>query len=145
MVKRVCRSAKPQSLAYSERGFAMVEVIVALALIGVIGVCFVAALTTVSKSTIISDKNSTADSLAVSQMEYIFSQSYDDTASPPQYALLNDIPDGWSVNVIAERLDPENDGINDDDGIQEIRVIVNSEGKQIVALTSWKVNINYVP
>ena len=123
----------------------MVEVLVALALIGVTVVCFLAALTTVSKSTIITDEHSTADSLAVSQMEYILGQGYDDTASPPQYVLLSDIPDGWSVNAIAERLDPENDGIDDDDGIQEIRVMVSRGDKQIVALTTRKVNTAYVP
>ena len=123
----------------------MVEVLVALALIGVAGVSFLAALTTVSKSTMTADKHSTAESLAVSQMEYILSQSYDDTNNPPQYALLPDIYDGWSVNVIAERLDPENDGTNDDDGIQEIGVTVNFGSKQIAELTSRKVKIDYVP
>ena len=123
----------------------MVEVLVALALIGIAGVCFLSSLTVVSKSTIAADERSTADSLAVSQMEYILSQSYDDTASPPQYALLSDVPMGWSVNVIAERPDPENDGTDDDDGIQEISLIVNYGSEQIVALTSRKVNIAYVP
>ena len=145
VVKGICRFAQPKRLANSERGFAMVEVLVALALMGVAGVCFLSSLTTVSKSTIVADDHSTADSLAVSQMEYTLSQSYDDAANPPQYALLSDIPDGWSINFTAERLDPENDGINDDDGIQEISVIVNFGSKQIVAITSRKVNIAYVP
>ena len=123
----------------------MVEILVALALMGVAGVCFLSALTTVSKSTLISDEQSTAGSLAVSQMEYTLSQSYDDTNNPPQYAMLSDIPDGWSMNVITKRLDPENDGINDDDGIQEISVIVDFGSEQIVALTSRKVDISYVP
>ena len=47
--------------------------------------------------------------------------------------------------MTAERLDPENNGVNDDDGIQEIRVIVNLGSEQIAALTSRKVNISYVP
>ena len=123
----------------------MVEILVALALMGIAGVCFLSSLTTVSKSTIITDEHSTADSLAVSQMEYILSQSYDDTNNPPQYALLPDIPDGWSVNVTAERLDPENNGVGDDDGIQEISVTVNFGSKQVIPLTSRKVNIAYVP
>ena len=145
IMRGICRSAIMRLLANSERGFAMVEVLVALVLIGVTGVSFLSALTTVSKSTIITDLHSTADSLAVSQMEYILSQSYDNTNNPPQYALLPDIPDGWSVNITAERLDPENDSINDDDGIQEIRAIVNFGSKQTFTLTSRKVNIAYVP
>ena len=127
IVKGICRFAQPKRLANSEQGFAMVEVLVALALIGVAGVCFLSSLTTVSKSTITADERSTGDSLAVSQMEYTLSQSYDDTNNPPQYALLPDIPDGWSVNVTAERLDPENDGINDDDGIAPAWFMLNSK------------------
>jgi len=145
MIKGICKFTRPKNLANSERGFAMVEVLVALALIGVAGVGFLSSLTTVSKSTIIADEHSTADSLAVSQMEYILSQSYDDTNNPPQYALLPGIPDGWSVNITAERLDPEDDSTNDDDGIQEIRAIVNFGSKQAFTLTSRKVNIAYVP
>ena len=145
MIKGTFKFALIKSSASSERGFAMVEVLVALALIGVAGVCFLSSLTTVSKSTIIADERSTADSLAVSQMEYTLSQSYDKTNNPGQYALLSDIPEGWSINLTAERLDPENDGKGDDDGIQEISVIVNFGSEQIVALTSRKVNIAYVP
>lgn len=123
----------------------MVEILVALALLGVAGVCFLSSLTTVSKSTITADTHGTSHSLAISQMEYTLSQSYDDTNNPPQYALLPDVPNGWSVNVTAERLDPENDGVNDDDGIQEIRVTVDFGSEQIVELTSWKVNTAYEP
>ncbi|MFC1870108.1 hypothetical protein ACFLYE_02420 [Chloroflexota bacterium] len=123
----------------------MVEVLVALTLIGAFGVCLLVALTTMSKSTITTDEHSIADSLAVSQIEYIFGQTYDDTSNPPQYSSLPDIPDGFSLTVTAERLDPENDGINDDDGIQEIRVTINIGSKEIVSLTSTKVNMAYVP
>ena len=145
IVEGIYRSTESQSLAHSERGFAMVEVLVALALLGITGVSFLVALTTVSKSTIIADKHSAADSLAVSQIEYILSQDYDNTNNPPQYAPLPDIPEGYSVNVVTERLDAENDGTDDDDGIQEISAIVNFGSKQIVTLTSRKINIAYVP
>ncbi|MFC1942242.1 prepilin-type N-terminal cleavage/methylation domain-containing protein [Chloroflexota bacterium] len=145
MILGICRFAQIKRLANSERGFAMVEVLVALALMGIAGVGFLSSLTTVSKSTITADELSTAGSLAVSQMEYALSQSYDDTNNPPQYALLPSIPDGWSINVLAERLDPETDGISDDDGIQEISIIVRFGSEQISALTSRKVNIAYVP
>ena len=123
----------------------MVDVLIALVLIGITGVCFLAALTTVSKSTMTTDEHGTADSLAVSQMEYILSQTYDDTGNPPQYALLTDIPEPWSVNIVTARLDPENNGTGDDDGIQEIRVTVDFGSEQIVELTSRKVNFAYVP
>ena len=145
MLKGISRFAQLKSLANDEQGFAMVEILVALALMGLAGVCFLSSLTTVSKSTITTDERSTGDSLAISQIEFILSQSYDDTNNPPQYALIPDIPDGCSINVTSERLDPENDGLNDDDGIQEISVKVYCGSEQIIELTSRKVNIAYAP
>ena len=97
------------------------------------------------QSTITAEVQGTADSLATSQMEYVLSQDYDDTSNPPQYALISDVPDNWLVDVKAEWLDPENDGTDDDDGIQEIYVAVNYAGERVVTLVSRKVNLNYVP
>jgi len=145
ILKDIYKSVKPPSLARTELGFAMIEIVVALAIIGIAGVCFLTALTTVSKSTVTVDECSIAQSLAVSQLEYAISQSYDDTGNPPQYTALNDAPDGWSVSVSATRLDPENDGTGDDDGIQEVTVLVNLHSQQVVELTSRKVSLNYVP
>lgn len=129
----------------SDRGFGMVEVLVALALTGLAGTCFLSSLTTVSRSTITADERSTAESLGTSQMEYILSQDYDDTNNPPQYEQLTDIPYGWSVNFTAERLDPDNDGMDDDDGIQEISVITDSVDEEVFTIISRKVNLEYVP
>lgn len=135
------RSADRQSLAH-ERGSTMVEVLIALVLIGLTGVYFLTALTTMSRSASVIDQHSTADSLAISQMEYVLSQSYDTTNDPPQYILLNGLPSGWSVNLTAQRINPQS-GL--DTGTQQIGVTVSFGGKQVVALTSRKVNIAYVP
>ena len=129
----------------SQRGIGMLEVLAALALVGLAGAGFLSSLTTVSKSTIIADERSTADSLAASQMEYVLSQDYDATNNPPEYSLLADVPEGWSVDATATRLDPENDGTGDDDGLQEIEVTVACGSRQVTAITSRKVNIAYVP
>jgi prepilin-type N-terminal cleavage/methylation domain-containing protein len=145
IMKGLRKYVRLSRLADGERGFAMVEVLVALALIGLAGVCFLSSLNTVCESTITADVQGTADSLAASQMEYVLSQDYDDTANPPQYDFLSDIPENWSVSVKAERLDPENDSTDDDDGIQEIFVAVDYGIERVVTLTSRKVNMNYVP
>jgi len=145
IMKGLRKYVRLSHLADSERGFAMVEVLVALALVGLAGVCFLSSLNTVSESTVTADVHGTGDSLAASQMEYVLSQDYDDTSNPPQYALISDVPDNWIVDVKAERLDPENDSTDDDDGIQEIYVAVNYAGERVVTLVSRKVNMNYVP
>ena len=121
----------------------MVEIIIALALVSLAGVSFLTALTTVSRSTIKADRRSHAHSLALSQMEYILSQSYDNVTATPQYGLLA-VPADWSANTTAVRLDPEGDGNSDDDGIQEITVAIAYKGGPLLQLATKKVNITYV-
>jgi len=58
-------------LIKNERGFTFVEVVIALAILGVIAAGFLMALATASKAIIIADERTTAESLARSQMEYV--------------------------------------------------------------------------
>ena len=51
----------------SSRGFTMIEVVIAIALIGIIGVAVLNALSTASMALIIADERATAESLARSQ------------------------------------------------------------------------------
>jgi prepilin-type N-terminal cleavage/methylation domain-containing protein len=126
----------------SEKGFTFIEVVIALAVLGIIAVGFLGGLATASKGLLIADERETANNLAEAQMEYVKNQEYDSTNNPPQYALLSDIPDGYSIEVpMAERLDPEGDGMDDDDGIQKIIVIVNHQDKlAVITLEDYKVN-----
>ena len=73
---------------HNSRGFSLIEVIIALALMGIIGVAFAGALSTASRAIMIADEQATAESLARSQMEYVKSQPYADNYSasiPPDY------------------------------------------------------------
>ncbi len=111
----------------NEKGFTLIEVIIAVALLGVIAIAFLSALGTASLAIFIADERATAESLARSQMEYVKNQSYDDTNNPPQYSLLSGIPGGYTVNVTAESLN------NPDDGIQKITIVVSHLGKEIIS------------
>ena len=144
-MQKLRKFLKLNRLNFREQGFAMVEVLVALAIAGLAGVCFLISLSTVSKATITTDKHSIANSVAISQMEYVLSQDYDNATVPPQYSFISDIPVGCSINMTAQRLDPENDGTGDDDGIQEIQVAVYAGNEQVIELTSRKVNTDYGP
>jgi len=62
----------------SSRGFSLIEVVIAIALIGIIAVAVLSALSTASIVLIIADKRATAESLARSQMEYVKNQGYID-------------------------------------------------------------------
>ncbi len=127
----------------SEKGFTFIEVVIALAVLGIIAVGFLGGLATASKGLLIADERETANNLAEAQMENVKNQPYDSTNNPPQYELLDDIdiPDGYSVEVpMAERLDPEDDGLDDDDGIQKIAITVRHNGKEVLTLEDYKVN-----
>ena len=121
-----------------EKGFSLIEVLVAVALVGLISVALIVALATASKVLIIADERTTAESLARSQMEYIKIQPYDNVNDPPVYELLS-LPT-YDIEVTAERLDPEGDGSGDDDGLQKITVTVEHQDEETVTLEGYKVD-----
>jgi prepilin-type N-terminal cleavage/methylation domain-containing protein len=123
----------------SEKGFSLLEVMLAIALLGVIIAALMSALSTGSSAVFVADERATAESLAKSQMEYIRNQNYDASHDPPQYALLADIPAGYQIDVTAVRLDPKSDGTAADDGIQKITVTVQHlEKPDVIVLESYR-------
>jgi prepilin-type N-terminal cleavage/methylation domain-containing protein len=109
----------------SSRGFTLIEVVIAMLLLGIIGVAILSSLSYASTVLISVDRRATAESLAKSQMEYVKNQPYDDINNPPQYIPLPEIPDDYDIVITAERLDPNNDGTANDDGVQQITVIIS--------------------
>ena len=118
----------------SSRGFSLIELAIAIALIGVLAVAIMGALSYASTVLIITDRQATAESLAKSQMEYIKNQDYIDYSESghEDYDVIEENP--YAVEVVAEPIDPdtyqpypyiEGDGrFQQDDGIQKIKVIV---------------------
>ena len=123
----------------SEKGFAIVETMIAAAVIGLISVGVLIGLATSAKSTIVSDTQTTAESLARAQMEYIQQQPYDTDNYTPVYSVLSDIPYGYSISTIAINLDPKGDGTNNNDGLQKIAVSVQHKGEILYRLEDYKV------
>ena len=118
-----------------ESGVAFLETVVALAILGIIAVTFLNGLTTASKSTFIADEQTTAESLAQSQMEWAINATYVNEAT--QYS-SDTIPSGsdytnYSANITAEPLNTP------DEGIQKITVTVNRSGEQVFMLEGYKV------
>jgi len=138
----------------------LIEVIIALGLLGVIGIAFLGALATASIGIIVSDERATAESLARSEIEYVKSQDYSST--PWSYELpsgtspTGQFPEWWDpthtlpegyVNytalVAAEWLDPREDGDDNDDGLQRITITVTflqgtEEEKEVIVLEGYK-------
>jgi len=122
-------------LLRGQRGIGFIETLVALAILGAIAVVFLSGLTTASRATFIADEQTTAESLARGQMEWVKHASYVEDAQP-QYSPAS-IPSGgdyvnYSVVITAEPLhDP-------DDGIQKITVAIKHSDKTIIVLESYK-------
>jgi prepilin-type N-terminal cleavage/methylation domain-containing protein len=143
-----------------QRGFTLIEVIIALGLLGVIGIAFLGALATASSGIIVSDERATAESLARSEMEYVKSQEYSSAEWSYELPLPEDwpepLPDWWDSNhalpdgyenytatVVASRLDPKGDGYGSDDGLQKITVTITflegtDEEKEVIVLEGYK-------
>jgi len=87
------------------RGFTLVEVLVAIALIGIVSIAILGAISTSSKVVSVGDERTTAESLAREQMEYIKSQGYNPASvlnnNTPTYQKISDIPAGYSIWSIA--------------------------------------------
>ena len=84
----------------------LIEVVVALALLGIIAVTFLGGLTAAARAALLADVRTTAESLARAQMEYVKSQGYvavnvtDGEALYQKLKLTGDgaaIPDGYSI------------------------------------------------
>ncbi len=103
-MKRVRLSSKVRKAFQGRsRGFTLVEVLIAIAILGIITVAFAAAMSTTTTTLIIGDERTTAESLARRQMEYVKSQGYqaESALSQPIYQKIGGIPEGysiWSVN-----------------------------------------------
>lgn len=115
-----------------ESGTGLIEILVALVVLGTVSVAFLSGLATASKANIITDEQTTAESLARSQMEWIKNAAYASSYSPPS-PVATDYTD-YVASIDAEPLHQP------DDGIQKITVTVSRDGKQLLELETYKVN-----
>jgi len=97
------------SVNVGQRGVALLEILVGLALLGIIGVAFISGMTSTFKAIDISQERVAAESLAKSQIEYLKVQDYilvaDYNPDYPatSYEVITVPPDlasvGYSVNI----------------------------------------------
>ena len=125
---------RPGKFTDRESGISLVEALVALAIMGVISVSFLSGMTASSESTFVADEQTTAESLARSQMEKVKTAEYiyGATGYPPEP--MPDSPDyiNYSAEITAEPLN------NPDDGIQKITVAIKRFDNLIFKLESYK-------
>ena len=113
----------------SEKGFSLIEVMVALAILSIIAVAFLGAMATSSKTLFTTDKHNTANNLAESQMEHIKSQMYALSYSPAP------IPDEYTSYSAIIDVEPFQDN-----NIQKVTITIIHNGTTVTTLQDYKVN-----
>lgn len=132
----------------SEKGFLLIETLVALALLGITAVGLLSGLATTFKAGGISQERVIAESLAKSQWEYIKAQDYIPIADynpddPGKRYQLIDIPDELVVKDYAIELStPQtiiSPGDDDEFEVQGITVVIKRDGEQLLTMSDYKV------
>ena len=146
----------------NERGFTLIEVLIAVALVGIIAVAFLSGLATASRALVIADEHATAESLARSQMEYVKNQGYitaaDYDAGVPgsgevTYDKITGIPGDYTICSLNRAGGTVEDIIYGvpwdsqnnipeatDAGLQRIKLVIKHHGKEVLTLEDYKVN-----
>jgi len=120
---------------HRESGATLLEVVVALAILGTIAVAFLSGLATTSEAAFTADERATAESLAQSQMEWVKDADYVYSATEYSLTPIPGVKDyiNYSAVITAESLhDP-------DDGIQKITVTVERSDEVVIKLEGYKV------
>ena len=122
--------------AGDQSGTTFIETVVAMALLGIIAAVLLSGLATASRASMIIDEQTTAESLARSQMEWAKMAAYAVNATAYSPASIPGEEDytGYSVSIAAASLN------SPDDGIQKITVTVKHYDKEVVQLEGYKVN-----
>ncbi len=120
----------------SEKGFAFIETVVALAILGIIAVAFLSGLATSTKVTVIANDKITAISLAQTQIEWVKKADYIYDATGYSAAPIPSSQDytGYSVQIDSTPLN------SPDDGIQKITVTVKHWDEDALQLDVYKVD-----
>jgi type II secretory pathway pseudopilin PulG len=111
-----------------EKGISILEVLVALALLGIISVLFLGSVADSSSSRLTADKRVSAKILAESLIDNIKKQSYEPSYTitiPPEFP-------GYSANLTVASLASGN--------IQKLTIVINFYGSEVLKLEDYKVD-----
>ncbi|MFC1921038.1 prepilin-type N-terminal cleavage/methylation domain-containing protein [Chloroflexota bacterium] len=116
----------------NQRGSSLIEILIATAIFGAIGVVFINAISSGQMGAHQIEKLSTAESIARSQIELIKSLPYSDENSYPVVTYSKDI---YNANVeVFDLSPPENP-----DTLQKIVVTINENNNRLLSLETLKV------
>jgi prepilin-type N-terminal cleavage/methylation domain-containing protein len=108
-----------------EDGFSLIEVVISIALLGIVGVALANGLSGSSKALMIADERTTSESLARTQMESIVLQPFSTSGG---YAVVS-MPAGYQAVIsVAPVLD---NGVPREN-IQRVMILINHNGKDVI-------------
>ncbi len=118
----------------SQRGAGLLEVVIAIGLLGILLTGFIPAMMGITRANIKVDERETAKNLAERQMEYVKGQPFLAAYVPDDYA--SDYPGFVVDNPITTNSSTIS---NRDADIQAVTVIVRLHGVEVIRLTGYKV------
>ena len=142
-------------LVTGPKGQTLVEVLIAIVILGMVAVPFLTALSVSSRAIMVADDKTVAESLARSELEYVKESPYNWTGfsyeipatpdNPPPWDLsriaLDDCYAGYSVNVTGVPIDPDTAAPlapGEDLHIQGITVVVYHGNSTVLTMSTYK-------
>ena len=136
---RVCRKA----LLGSSRGATLVEVVIAVVVLGLITASVAPVLVLITKSQFSWSEQRVAESLTRNQIEYVKVAAYiPGYETLPQYAEVPR-PDTYDIVIVAQPIDPVTKlplASGQDEGIQEITVSIYHVDRLVLQTKNYKVD-----
>ena len=118
----------------SEKGFSLIEILVAVAILGLVAVTFLSGLATVIKGTVISNEQAIAESLVRVEAEYVKGCDYQPYPSVYPVNPELTIPSRWNIPQPTVELVHATD-----DGIQKVTITAEHDGEAILSIEIYKV------
>ena len=116
-----------------DRGSLLLETVVASMVFALVGVAVLSGLSITYRTGAMVNVHSTAENVARNQMEFVFSQSYEEPGSTP-YPTYSTVPSDYSVTTSATEVDP----LAPDTEIERVNVAVTYDGQVIVSLSTLR-------
>ena len=148
-----------KKITKNEKGVTLIEVLIALALTGIITAGFLAAISTAAKASFISEQQAIAENLARSQLENAKDQTYQEALPGGEVEYIEMVEsyenfEIWSENRAGEVVGgetynyivavPWNTDLNiaspNDTGLQKIKIVIKHQDTEIYSLEGYKVD-----
>ena len=126
------------NLLKGQKGIGLLEVLLAVAILGVIGVGFMQALATTSEGADLHEKRVTASSLAQSQVEYIKASPYLPVSEGDYSVAVSS--HGYSIDIETVNIDKDGLEVEVETGKQEVTVKVYHGEDFVLSMTTLKVD-----